>query len=79
MIDRVEEKYGCLVVALVTDNDGGSQSGRKKSASGSLDQRVVVIRYALPLILKGSLTMVWCFYTVPAYPWRLLQELSACC
>lgn len=27
----MEEVYGCIVVALVTDNDGGSQSSHKKT------------------------------------------------
>lgn len=31
MIDRVEAMYKCIVVALVTNNDGGTQSGRKKT------------------------------------------------
>jgi hypothetical protein len=29
MIDRAEAIYGCVVVALGTDNDGGSRAGRE--------------------------------------------------
>ena len=29
MIDLAEEKWGCIVVAFLTDNDGGSKKGRK--------------------------------------------------
>ncbi|KAJ7227341.1 ribonuclease H-like domain-containing protein [Mycena pura] len=30
MIDKSEEKWGCIVVGFLTDNDGGSKKGRKR-------------------------------------------------
>jgi len=29
IIDRIEAKYGCVVVYLITDADGGSKKGRQ--------------------------------------------------